>query len=137
MTLAQLRALLAAGTPGPWEWEGESEPVGNDDNGIAAQSGGLICNMQFHANHRTVMAHGGELYDHADARLIAAAVNALPALLDVAELADEFGEYARTTFDDNPKERTTCDNCGVTLYPGEHAPDCLWVRLRAALAKLT
>jgi hypothetical protein len=68
--LDHLRQLLAAATPGPWEhWpgHGESPDVVKSDTGMWATIG----------------------YAPNTAALIAAAVNALPALLRVAEAASE------------------------------------------------
>ena len=66
-TLAELRWLLAAATPGQWEAEG-SQVWGPD--------GVLVAAVREHST----------LVDRPDAELIAAAVNALPALLNDAEL---------------------------------------------------
>ena len=65
--LAELRRLLAAATPGQWEAEG-SQVWGPD--------GVLVAAVREHST----------LVDRPDAELIAAAVDALPALLNDAEL---------------------------------------------------
>lgn len=68
MTLPELRALLSRATPGPWRTQ-------------ECSAGGLIllrdCRYQTHL----------QVVPEADAALIAAAVNALPALLDAVEAA--------------------------------------------------
>lgn len=73
-TVEALRALEAAATPGPWDSE-DGESVGHGDQWIAHMSN-----------------HNPEHPDYArvavDAELIAAARNALPALLAVAEEAE-------------------------------------------------
>ena len=63
----ELRRLLDEATPGPWVAEG-SQVWGPD--------GGLVAAVREHST----------LVDRPDALIIAAAVNALPALLDAAEL---------------------------------------------------
>lgn len=69
MTLPELRALLERATPGPWRTQ-------------ECSAGGLIllrdCRYQTHL----------QVVPEADAALIAAAVNALPALLDAVEAAE-------------------------------------------------
>ena len=89
MTITELRALLAAATPGPWPWrEGDERE---------------------------------RIYGGPNARLVVAAVNALPALLDVAEAA--------ATLD------ATFDDVGlVTVHDSKTKP--LRLVVRAALARL-
>lgn len=73
--VSALRALLAAATPGPWT---------EDDGSLYGPNDGAVAHIARHASMHTVMATG-EDWSHADAALIAAAVNALPALLDELE----------------------------------------------------
>ena len=73
----RLRALLAEATPGPWRTS-----VGRRGAAaLAAERPGLLL--------AEVFTHGDYIFAerHQNADLIAAAVNALPALLDVAEAA--------------------------------------------------
>ena len=70
----RLRTLLVEATPGPWhdlphDWPGKAIPILTHD-----------------AAHTVAMAFNRE-HTKSDAALIVAAVNALPALLDVAEAA--------------------------------------------------
>jgi hypothetical protein len=85
-TTKRLRALLAEATPGPWRF-GDAHP----DELVVADSMTL-------AGATTVVCYG-EPDDEgkADAALIAAAVNALPALLDVAEAARDYLAHDRDT----------------------------------------
>ena len=83
--MAELRRLLAAATPGQWEAEG-SQVWGPDGVLVAAVR-----------EHSTIV-------DRPDAALIAAAVNALPPLLDAAELANLLGNNAKALNDVLPRE---------------------------------
>lgn len=87
MTPTELRALLEKATPGPWghtahEVEGDSPCGGEncpfeDDHGEGETHGFVIasCDVDYETDREN------------DAALIVAAVNALPALLDVCEAA--------------------------------------------------
>lgn len=76
-TIEELRALLKAGTPGPWiVTVGEDVSV-DADNAYGLDEPGTVANLG--------MASGPRVTD--DAALIAAAVNSLSVLLDIADLA--------------------------------------------------
>jgi hypothetical protein len=79
--LEKLRALDKEATPGPWTHGCDEVPP---DTCIEAGGGGTVCHIQPHGNVRTVMRTGQE-FNHADARLITAARNAVPSLLDLAD----------------------------------------------------
>ena len=76
-TVAELRRLLDAATPGPWMVGDEG-----DDVAVIVDEGDEFSSIQIAAD-----LHQGD-DGLTDARLIAAAVNALPALLDAAEERD-------------------------------------------------
>ena len=76
----QLRALAAAATPGPWV---AGEPRGWGDNDDEPQS-----DIDTPAGVLTWDDHGGEVFKPDDAEFIAAARNALPALLDALDQAE-------------------------------------------------
>lgn len=79
MTIAELRALLEGATPGRWVYERTvSDTLDCDAECVIDTLDPALFNV-VHA-------------DEADARLICAAVNGLPALLDVAEAAAQFIE---------------------------------------------
>jgi len=75
--LAELRRLLDAATPGPWMVDDEG-----DDVAVIVDEGDEFSFIQIAAD-----LHQGD-DGLTDARLIAAAVNALPALLDAAAERD-------------------------------------------------
>ena len=79
-SLVSLRAALNKATPGPWETRFEAESDGSGVWGIdgIVETGGY-----------DGMFKGG-IDNDADAALIVAAVNALPALLDIAQAAQTF-----------------------------------------------
>ena len=81
-SLVSLRAALYKATPGPWETRFEAESDGSGVWGIdgIVETGGY-----------DGMFKGG-IDNDADAALIVAAVNALPALLDIAQAAQAFLE---------------------------------------------
>lgn len=79
-TRDQLRALAAAATPGPWV---AGEPRGWGDNDDEPQS-----DIDTPAGVLTWDDHGGEVFKPDDAEFIAAARNALPALLDALDQAE-------------------------------------------------
>lgn len=90
--LANLRCLLAAATPGPWRWYWSQ-------NRAFIESDTHTVVEVFDADPEV---HGG-IEHEADAALIAAAVNALPHLIAVAEAAqrlkDQGAPLPRGLFD--------------------------------------
>ena len=90
--IERLRALLAEATPGPWEADDTSDWTNDsygDEEGKPPTSGWFRnCGVG------KVDAGDYSTLTFADAALIAAAVNALPALLEVAEVAAEFRRLA-------------------------------------------
>lgn len=95
MTLAELRALCDAATPGPWRYD-EHQPEWNGD-----------------ASYSVVVPHLGEQMllddtryyptapaERADARFIAAARTAMPLLLAVAEAATKIYPGQLQSLDD-------------------------------------
>lgn len=79
--IARLRELLKAGTPGPWAY------VFDGDGYALTDSPDVPRGRMTPDPSRVVQI--GETHDEPDAALIAAAINALPALLDVVEAANE------------------------------------------------
>lgn len=81
-----LRALMTAGTPGPWEIERDRNnqpclyPIDNRDRWIALLPHQGVLEIEQQAN--------------ADAVLIVAVVNALPALLDALQAAEDQAKKA-------------------------------------------
>lgn len=109
-TIERLRARLAEATPGPWRWVHDSgstmlwnaEPVGGPGHVLTP----YVC--------ASCAEHGTPCLGPipADAALIAAAVNALPALLDVAEAAAksvEWGDVGGLLLDDVAALRAALD----------------------------
>lgn len=82
--IAELRRLLAEATHGEWTYD--------DEDGAIEQDGGSLGFIHDHGNVHTVLRHG-EPRKNADGRLIVAAVNALPAILD--QLDAERGKCER------------------------------------------
>jgi hypothetical protein len=78
--IAELRRLLADATPGPWEIDDDGL-----DRGIWGRSGSVVVATQ--------------IEDGQDAALIAAAVSALPELLDAAERAQMLDDAIRHALD--------------------------------------
>ena len=78
-TIERLRALLAGATPGPWR--ARKWPSPRMVEVLATTKPPIVPWSGFDDSDRTLKEHD------ANAVLIAAAVNALPALLDVAEAA--------------------------------------------------
>jgi hypothetical protein len=72
-TLQKWRELASAATPGPWYDELAAEPP---SPGIETETGSCVAFAQIRE---------GEEFDHADARFIAAAREAVPQLLDEVE----------------------------------------------------
>lgn len=105
---ARLRELLARSTPGPWSWFGNAKfndvYLATVNRGRQFVMGFKRWGMRgaqptFQVNHLMVdgstlvireVPYRGDIagFDHPDAMLIVAAVNALPALLDAAEAAE-------------------------------------------------
>ena len=81
--IERLRGLLAEGTPGPWRARKWASPRMVEV--IAATKPPIVPWSGFDDSGRTKTEHD------ANAALVAAAVNALPALLDVAEAAGPTG----------------------------------------------
>jgi hypothetical protein len=130
--IERLRGLLAEGTPGPWRWYGQIGRhimLTTVARGIVTVMGAKRLGMQGaeptfgvrRAEDRGRWGIGGvmtgasalavrevpyrgDIVDvaHPDARLIVAAVNALPALLDVAEAAQTFMAEEIGWFRDEP-----------------------------------
>lgn len=71
--IATLVELERAGSVAPWEHDEE-------DATIEVAGGGAVCHVAHHGNTHTILKRHEE-WSHADARLIAAARNALPRLL--------------------------------------------------------
>jgi hypothetical protein len=95
----RLRGLLEKGTPGPWRVLGETHQIG------AAYDWWV-----------------GPPARETDADLIVAAVNALPALLDVVEVAQEVKRWAPTL--SNSKFRQHVRDLGDALARlNEHFPE--------------
>jgi hypothetical protein len=84
--IERLRALLAEATPGPWRARKWDAPRMVEVH--AATKPPVVPWSGFDDSSRTKTEHD------ANATLIAAAVNALPALLDVAEAAAKSVEWA-------------------------------------------
>ena len=80
-TLAELRRLLDAATPGPWR----DEMMQGDGVTLTA----IIAGKPNPDDLRVI----GSTLAHNDARVLIAAVNALPALLDAAELLAEVRDH--------------------------------------------
>ena len=100
--MADLRALLAAATPGPWERSTEGHA---DIDGILAKTRAaleanplqtdatfVLCNE----GTGTVALIGNGPKQTDNAALIVEAVNALPALLDIVDAAKELAEQVET-----------------------------------------
>lgn len=117
--LAELRSLLAAATPGPWRWYWSQ-------NRAFVESDTRTVVEVFDADPEV---HGG-IEHEADAALIVAAVNALPALIAVAEAAEEFAFCNDgPCFDHETRTWRTCVTVGQD-------PICDGCKLSAALTAL-
>lgn len=103
----ELRALRAAATPHRWRYMSDG---GEDDNGIYAD-------MPEHDYLLTEVSEWSGT--KADAELVVAVVNLLPALLDLLDLLDEPGREVTDTSDD--EYMTACEQFGE--HRKEHAPD--------------
>jgi hypothetical protein len=84
--MTDLRALLAAAMPGPWE----HVPLPFGDGPLPEDA--LIFGPDGDSFVRVAWNPGLDNDQYADAALIVAAVNALPALLDVVDAAREYVE---------------------------------------------
>ena len=112
----ELRRVLAAATPGPWHTELETQARGKPWR-VVASARSIICRV----------GRDDMPYVPADAELIAAAVNALPALLAVADAARELEEA--TIALELTDERSNAINAA---YHREHAARAaLWAALDA------
>lgn len=131
-----LRELLGRATPGPWTFEPSQTDAGTRYQHIRAKWRGVA--NTYHSDPicfegGTPLAGPGDIDENgdewvssrhgnaADAALIAAAVNALPALLDVVEAADEL-EHDQ--------------GCNATFAGFNGKCDCRIAKLLAALAAL-
>lgn len=76
--IQELRTLEQRATEAPWSHGCDDSPP---DPSIDRVDGGCIAFMCEHKNIRTIMKHG-EDFSHADARLIVAVRNLLPAILE-------------------------------------------------------
>lgn len=96
--LAELRAVMEAGTPGPWEASKayRLNVVAPEGKTIGRGSGSFITDA------------AGESFNSANALLIVAAVNALPGFLALAETV--LGRHVQILGD-------TCRGCRVALWP--------------------
>lgn len=72
----ELRALLAAATPGPWD----DVRIGRIGDGTPRSEECQVCNANGEAAF--IVTHDGNLDGRANVELACAAVNALPGLLD-------------------------------------------------------
>lgn len=79
MTLDEIRKLIEAATPGPWTAEESTEPLGIEDAILTGPT----------TVHEGCVGERTAFHVMADARFIAAARTLLPALLEVAEAADD------------------------------------------------
>lgn len=115
----RLRALLAKATPGPWtvsdDEPGDVVLYGPDENWMA--NIGNWARQHEEIDAKAAARQACEFRDAADAQLMAAMRDALPALLDVAEAAAEHAWH----------------NCQC----GANYSTCSACRLREALAKLS
>ena len=115
----QLRQLEQAATPGPW---------GAADGG---SFGGWWLSINGDPSNRTLAAvPEGYL---PDAELIAAARNCLPALLDIAEAAQEYVDFKGWA---PLAEDLRCESCDAHVDTDDHTSACRYDALRAALARL-
>ena len=113
----ELRRVLAAATPGPWHTELETQARGKPWR-VVASARSIICRV----------GRDDMPYVPADAALIAAAVNAAPALLAVADAAREL-EAATIALDayDGPSFSDISD----PLARDDAARAALWAALAA------
>lgn len=101
--LSELRALLAKATPRPWEPNTEIRGWAQ-----VLSASGRIC---------------GEVYHASDAALIAAAVNALPALLDVAEAAKFLADEDPCNCADHAALRRALAKLSDVMVPNVHGDE--------------
>ena len=103
-TLAELRRLLDAATPGPWR----DEMMQGDGVTLTA----IVAGKPNPDDLRVV----GSTLAHNDARVLIAAVNALPALLDAAAERDRLAECVRAY-------GRTIDRWGLLIIAATHSED--------------
>lgn len=113
--IAALREKLAEATPGPWTaWNGQGHSgtcTIHSPGHMSVRNGRKVFECDDECGER-------EMESEADARLIVSAVNALPALLDVVEAAQEV------------------ERCQFDLTIPDYVEGEKWKKLREALAKL-
>lgn len=99
--IPHLRRLLEEGTPGPWECDVfEVYPSQHFDecDGGCDDEGAFLCGRLTHDSQLICETFGLSQFAEKDARLIAAAVNALPGLLDeVEQLTEAFDRLNKGT----------------------------------------
>jgi hypothetical protein len=117
--IERLRALLAEATPGPWR--ARKWPSPRMVEVLAVTKPPIVPWAGFDDSDRTKTEHD------ANASLIAAAVNVLPALLDVAEAAQAWRAHCDTPMGPDNSEQML--EWAATEYRLDEA-------LRAALARL-
>ena len=91
-TLAELRRLLDAATPGPWSSHDHGFPGQDEPSSIVIYSGERFDWEEVTHGEAAVAWTGWDSQEAIDAALIVAAVNALPALLDAAAERDRLAE---------------------------------------------
>ena len=129
MNVEQLRRLEQAATPGPW-----SSDTGGGEHGEQVQVTESKWDLAVIVEDVPPELRDSSLEQRiADARLIAAARNALPALLDIAEAADLLSGYARH---ENDCARTTALMAGETGTPCDCGFKDALASYQAALSRL-
>ena len=101
-TIAELRRLAEAATPGPWEWTTD----------LDALLGGYEGEYRVIDTAMALRSHYVLRVASEDAILIAAAVNALPALLDAAAERDALAAKVEQVRALHPRDDDMCCNCG-------------------------
>lgn len=112
VALAELESIAQAATPGPLH-----RRIGLAGNGSARSQHEQLCNAAGEAF--VMLEHDGSSEGNANAALIVAARNALPALISVAKAVAER----------NASGPRGCILCG--RYGDECMPTCPWVAFRA------
>jgi hypothetical protein len=128
--IEELKALLTAATPTPWQWGVHSEPtlteLGDYAKTMMEKRDGLTCHMAFisdpedadnEGKYLTTAVVGNGPTSEANAKLIVWAVNALPHLL--AEL-----DALRAERRECPECSVVCADCGCT-WRDHHAIDAV------------
>ena len=123
-TLAELRRLLDAATPGPWR-----------DEMMQGKGVTLTAIIAGRPNPDDLRVIGSTLA-HNDARVLIAAVNTLPALLDAAAERDALAESVRAY-------GRTIDRWGLLIIAATHSEDittpdgdCDWEVIESRLAEV-